>query len=313
MSSSRTAQRLSRILGMLPWVIGHPGVTVSEVCQRFGYTRSELARDLDLVFVCGMPGYGPGDLMDAYIDGDEVVVDMADYFSRPVRLTPAEALVLLAGGMVLLSSGAAPEALASAVGKLQAVLMPEAGALAVDPPVEPALVGFLGRAAAAGEVVEITHTSIARGDTTVRLVEPWTVFSTLGNWYLVGYCRLAAEERIFRIDRIQRAVPTGELFSPSTGPPFPDVRYTPGVDDVQAVIRLHGPAAWVADYYPVESLGPDGRGDLVRFSASDPAVTARLLVRLGGDADLVEGAEVAAAVAGLRTRMLGRYRRSAGE
>jgi proteasome accessory factor C len=313
MSSVRTAHRLSRILGMLPWVIGHPGVTVSEVCERFGYTRAELARDLELVFVCGMPGYGPGDLMDAYIDGDEVVVDMADYFSRPLRLTPAEALVLLAGGMVLLSSGAAPEALATAVAKLQTVLMPEVGALAVDPPAAPALVGLLGKAAGGGEVVEITHTSLASGATTIRLVEPWRVFSTLGNWYLVGYCRLAADERIFRIDRIQRAVPTGELFSPSDEPLSADVRYTPGVDDAQAVIRLRRPAAWVADYYPVESLGSDGQGDLVRFSASDAAVTARLLVRLGADADLVEGAEVAAAVADLRMRVLGRYRRSADQ
>jgi proteasome accessory factor C len=313
MSSTRTAQRLSRILGMLPWVIGHPHVGVSEVCERFGYTRSELVRDLELVFLCGMPGYGPGDLMDAYIDGDEVVVDMADYFSRPAKLTPTEALVLLAGGMVLLSSGAAPEALASAVAKLQAVLMPEPGALAVDPPAEPALVSLLGRAAAAGEVVEITHTSIARGDTTTRLVEPWRVFSTLGNWYLVGYCRLAAAERIFRIDRIQTAMPIGELFSPAAEAPPSDVRYTPGVDDVQAVIRLRRASAWVADYYPVESLGADGQGDLVRFSASDPAVTARLLVRLGSDADLVEGDEVRAATVDLRTRMLGRYRRSSGE
>jgi glyoxylase-like metal-dependent hydrolase (beta-lactamase superfamily II) len=44
------------------------------VCSRFGYTRAELARDLAAVFVSGLPGYGPGDLMVAYIDGDEVVV-----------------------------------------------------------------------------------------------------------------------------------------------------------------------------------------------------------------------------------------------
>ena len=94
-----TAQRLNRILAMLPWVIANPGATVDEVCARFGYERRELAADLDLVFVCGLPGYGPGDLMVAYIDDEEVVVEMADYFAQPVRLTAPEALILLASGM----------------------------------------------------------------------------------------------------------------------------------------------------------------------------------------------------------------------
>ncbi len=67
---------------MVPWVIAHPGATVRDVCERFGYTRDELIADLNLVFVCGLPGYGPGDLMVAYIEDDEVVIDMADYFSR---------------------------------------------------------------------------------------------------------------------------------------------------------------------------------------------------------------------------------------
>jgi len=56
MTSPRTAKRLNRILAMLPWVIEHPGTPVDEVCERFGYTRAELAADLDLVFVCGLPG-----------------------------------------------------------------------------------------------------------------------------------------------------------------------------------------------------------------------------------------------------------------
>ena len=88
---------------MLPWVIANPGATVDEVCERFGYTRSQLMADLDLVFVCGLPGYGPGDLMVAYVDEDEVVVEMADYFAAPLRLTPPEALSLLASGMALVS------------------------------------------------------------------------------------------------------------------------------------------------------------------------------------------------------------------
>jgi proteasome accessory factor C len=308
MSSARTTDRLARILGMLPWVIAHPGASVGEVCGRFGYTRAELGRDLNLVFVCGLPGYGPGDLMVAYIDGDEVVVDLADYFARPLRLTAPEALLLLASGMALISAGTAPEALVSAVAKLQAVIVPDGDGLAVDLPAPPEVVSLLADAAAGGRVVEMTYTALAGGKTTRRRVEPWRVFSTLGNWYLTAWCRLAEAERVFRVDRIRDAVLTEERFPPPPSVPPAEVRYAPGADDVSAVIRLEHGAGWVAEYYPVEILSRDQESMVIRFSAADPAMTARLLVRLGGDAELLEGPEVQAAVADLRARIARRYR-----
>lgn len=307
MTSRRTARRLSRLLGMLPWVIANPGATVAEVCERFGYSKDELVKDLNLVFVCGLPGYGPGDLMVAYIDDDEVVVDMADYFARPVRLTPAEGLVLLAAGMAIAASGAAPPALHSAVGKLAEVLAPDDEAIVVDIPSEPALVADLRRAALEGRVVEIEYTSIGSGRTTVRGIEPWSVFSTFGNWYVSGLCRLAGGERVFRVDRIRSASATDEHFEVPAEPPPPEVRYSPSVDDVQAVIRLAPSARWVADYYPVEVRRDGDDGLEVVFSAAEPTVPARLLLRLGEQAELVEGAEVARAKDELRSRILARY------
>jgi proteasome accessory factor C len=307
MTSSRTADRLARILGMLPWVIAHPGARVAEVCERFGYTKAELARDLNLVFVCGLPGYGPGDLMVAYIDGDEVVVDLADYFARPLRLTPAEGLLLLAAGMAMVSAGDAPEALASAVGKLQAVLVPGQASVAVELPPAPPAVALLAQAAADGKVVEITYTALTTGETTRRQVEPWRVFSTLGNWYLTARCRLAGAERLFRVDRIREASPTAETFTPPAVLPPAEVRYTPRAEDVPALLRLSPAAAWVADYYPVEVVSRDESGLVVRFSAADPGVAARLLVRLGDTALLLDGPEVAAAAADLRRRIRRRY------
>ena len=76
--------------------------------------------------------------------------------------------------------------------------------------------------------------------------------------------------------------------------------------DVHGVIKLAPHASWVADYYPVEEID-DSDGVAVRFSASTAAVAARLLVRLGPGAELVDGDEVAAAVDDLRRRILTRY------
>lgn len=308
MTSPRTAERLSRILSMLPWVIANPGNTVEEVCRRFGYEQADLVKDLNVVFVCGLPGYGPGDLMDAFVDEDEVVVDMADYFSRPVRLSAAEALMLLAAGLAVMSSGAAPPALATAVAKLQKVVLPDEGSVAVDLAAEPDTLALFRRAAREGEVVSITYTAVGSGETTERDIEPWGVLATLGNWYVTGYCRLADAERVFRVDRIRNARATGERFSPPEAPPAARIQYTPGVDDVTARIRLTPDAAWVADYYPVATVDSDEAGITVDLSARDPLVPARLLLRLGESATLVAGDEVAAATETLRARILRRYR-----
>lgn len=309
MTSERTARRLNRILAMLPWVIAHPGASVDEVCERFGYTRSQLVADLNTVFVCGLPGYGPGELMVAYIDDDEVVVEMADYFGRPLRLSPQETLGLIASGRALLSSGQGSAVLERAVEKLEHSLFPDGGeAFHVDL-AQPPLVGLLRDAAAHGEVIRIDHTSIATGEAKVRDIEPWRVFSTLGSWYVAAFCRDAGAERVFRLDRIRSAEPTGERFVPHEGDVEPAVRYTPNDSDVQATMRLGPKAQWVSEYYPLEVVDSGPEGSTVRFSASDPAVAARLLIRLGGDAAFLEGEEVATATADLRRRILARYGR----
>lgn len=300
---SKTARRLTRILSMLPWVIANPGATVDDVCERFGYSRKELLADLDLVFVCGLPGYGPGDLMVAFVEGDEVVVDMADYFSNPVRLNPPEALGLLAAGLTLRSSGQATPALERAVEKLSQVLLPDPGAFEVVVDSEPRLIQDLRTASADQRAVEIVYTSLSSGETTRRVVEPWAVFASLGNWYLAGYCRRAGAERLFRIDRIQSLEVTEETIDPPATLPSPEVRFTPSEGSVYATIRLGPLARWVTEYYPVEELG-DG---VIRFAASDPLVPARLLLRLGSHAELLDGTEVSEALLSLRQRLRDRY------
>lgn len=310
MSSARTARRLNRILAMVPWVLANPGATVTEVCERFGYqNRRQLVDDLNLVFVCGLPGYGPGDLMVAYVDEDEVVVEMAEYFARPLRLSAPEALGLLAAGRAMLSSGLGSPELAAAVMKLEAVILPESDESVVVDLAEPPYVAVLRKAAAEAQVVRIEYRAVSTGEVTTRDVEPWMVFSTLGNWYVRGHCRRARAERVFRIDRIRAAAETGDRFDPPEELPPPEVRYTPEEDDVRATIRLRPAARWVADYYPVEIDADDGSEMVVRFSASDPAVPARLLVRLGASAELVEGVAVARSASDLRSRILARYTR----
>ncbi len=309
MTSRRTASRLSRILALIPYVMAKDGAKVSEILERFGYAEAELSRDLSTLFVCGLPGYTPGDLMEAYIDEDEVIIDAAGYFARAPRLTSTEALGLLAAGMTIAGSGQGSPDLARAVKKLTKALLPDAdSAISIDVSGGSATLAELRKAAADLTAVRINYRSLSREEETERVIEPWAVFTTLGNWYVQGHCRLVDGERVFRVDRIRHVEVLDDRFERPEQVPDPEVSYTPSDDDVAARIMLAPESAWVIDYYPVDVIAERKEGGKeIRFQSPDAERPARLLLRLGAGAKLVEGDEVRARVRTIGKDLLDKY------
>lgn len=308
MTSSRTVSRLARILALIPYVLDRDGVDIDEVKQRFNYTQDQLTKDLNTIFVCGLPGYGPGDLMEAYVDENEVIIDAADFFSKAPRLTPPEALGLLAAGLTVIGSGEGSPALESAVQKLTKVTMPDAdSSLVVDVMDHSENVGDLRTAAADHKAVQITYRSVGKEETTERVIEPWSVFTTLGRWYVHGHCRLVDDARTFRVDRIRDIDVLGETFEPPKEIPVPGVGYAPSEDDISCVIDLKPQARWVLEYYPVEVIDDAASRIRIRFHAPDAEVPARLLFRLGEDAGIVDGPEVVTRLAQVGSQLLAMY------
>lgn len=308
MASDRTARRLARILAMIPYIIEHDGAEVEDLVARFGYRdRADLVKDLHLVFVTGLPGYGPGDLIDVDIFDDEVFVEAADYFSRPLRLTPPEALGLLAAGTTLVNSDQAPPGLDTAIDKLSRILGGEVtDAVHFDVPT-PELVTRLRSAIEDRKVVRIGYVGMASNERTRRDVEGWAVSFGYGNWYLTGNCRLAGGRRVFRVDRIDHLEVLDESYDYPESLPDPRISYEPSATDVVATFTVGPRAGWVAEYYPVDVEHREDGRKRITMSVSDPLVAARLLLQLGADASDVEGDDVLRAMDDLRNRILTRY------
>jgi proteasome accessory factor C len=311
MSSQRTANRLSRILAMLPWIIEHDGAEIDDLVARFDYKdKADLVRDLHLVFMTGLPGYGPGDLIDVDVYDDEVFVDAADYFSRPLRLTAPQALGLLAAAMTFIGSDQAPPALESAVQKLTTAVIPEAeSSVHFDVPASPSL-PILREAIESHRVLRIIYVAISTNDRTERDVEGASIFFNLGNWYLAGYCRLADAERVFRVDRIVGMEILTETYEPTHESGESIVRYRPEDSDSHVTFTVSQGSRWVSEYYPVDAVDLDDGGQRITMSVSDPLVAARLLVRLGDAASDIEGDDVVDAIVALRARIRARYERT---
>lgn len=302
-------ERLQRLLAIIPWVASRDGPRVDDVCSRFGCTEAELVDDLELLFLCGLHPYTPDMLIDVDIADGRVWIRYAEYFSRPLRLTPTEGLALLASGRTVLASAGGDDdgPLARGLDKLAAAMGVDAGeAVEIElGPVAEDLLGTLRAAAGAHRQVEIDYYSFGRDERAKRVIDPYAVFSAAGQWYVSGWCHRVDDERLFRVDRIASATPLDTSFKPPKK--APDLAaYRPATTDPRVTLELEPSARWVAEQYPVEKVeeGTDGRLR-VTLVASQPAWLERLLLRLGRRATVVDGDAGAAAAAA--RRLLVRY------
>lgn len=315
MSPTRTTadDRLRRLLALIPWVAANDGPAVEDVCARFGCTEKELAADIGLLFLCGVHPYTPDALIEAVIEDGRVWIRYADWFRRPLRLTPSEGLALVAAGQALVDQPGtdADGPLARGLAKLAAVLGLEPGeAVEVELGTVPVdLLRSLQTAAAEHRQVDIDYYSFGRDEHTRRVVDPWRVFSAAGQWYLAGWCHRVVGERLFRVDRIVSATMLESTFEPPAddGPGRTEGRlFSPRPDDPLVTLDLEAEAGWVADQYPNEGVEDLGGGRWrVRLRVSEQSWLDRLLLRLGPGARLVDGSATGAEAAA--RRILARY------
>lgn len=315
MSRITASERLKRLLALLPWVAAREGPSVDEVCARFELDPENLLQDLALVTMVGIPPYSPGDLFDVVVEDGRVWVHLSPSFDRALRLTPEEALGLVAAGASLLAvPGADPEGpLARGLAKVAATL-----GVAADETIDVDLgyasaevLGTLQAASADRHRVRIDYYAHGRDERTTREVDPYRVYADHGQWYVVGFDHLREEERLFRVDRVLEAVALDAMFDP------PDEPRTLGLfearaDDPRVVLELEPEAGWVVEVHPVEDVTiVDGDRVRVTLAISARPWLERLLLRLGPRARVVavEGpAELAAGARDAAQRVLARYR-----
>ena len=285
------SDRFRRIVAIVPWIAERGGPRIDEVCAQFDISREDLLADLDVIFMVGIPPYTPDELIDVIIDDDRVWVTLGRYFTRPLRLTAQEALAVLAAGSGLMATtGADPEGpLARALTKLQRVVgIGEPGSLEVSlGGADSGTLALLQQATTERRQIEIDYYSYSTDESRVRTIDPYRVYATDGNWYVIG-CHSAEAERLFRVDRIRSAHMTDGSFELPAELPAA-TSYSGSGADPRIAIEV-GPAdRWIAEHYPTDRFEelPDGRYRAVLAVGGD-AWLERLLLRLGPEATVLD-------------------------
>jgi proteasome accessory factor C len=320
MTSGATDQ-LPRLLSLVPYLLTRPGAKLADVARTFNVSEEQLSRDLDLVYMCGLPGYYPGDLIEVDITASgRITLSNADTIARPMRLSRDEALPLIVGLRMLadLPGLHDREAVDSVLAKLEDAAEEVDAArtsVAVDvdaPSRSSRVLATLEEALRTRHRLHLGYFVPSRDETTERDVDPMRMSVVDGRSYLEGWCRRAEAVRLFRLDRITAAT---ILDAPADPPPEAQPRdleaglFQPGPNDVHVVLELTPAGRWIAEYYPCDGVEPlPGGGTRVELRTPDLRWVRRLLLRLGGSARAIEPPELAAEVARDAAAALDAYR-----
>ncbi|MGO8849974.1 MAG: helix-turn-helix transcriptional regulator [Mycobacterium sp.] len=310
--------RLVRLLNMVPYFQANPRITRAEAAADLGVSVKQLEEDLNQLWICGLPGYYPGDLIDFAFTGDTIEVTFSAGIDRPLKLTSPEATGLLVALRALadIPGVVDPEAARSAIAKIEAAAGAAgqdatAGATAVDEPApaENRIAAAVRAAVQDKHALSLDYYSASRDTLTSRVVDPIRVVLIGGHSYLEAWSREAEGVRLFRFDRI---VDANELGEPAA-PPQPVLRAPPdtslfdGDPSLPSVtLRVAPSAFWLFEYYPMRDVRelPDGSCEAVMTYASDDWLT-RLVLGFGSGVQVLQPESLAqrvrdAAAAALR-------------
>ncbi|GAA3286841.1 helix-turn-helix transcriptional regulator [Arthrobacter citreus] len=257
-SSSTAAQsHLTRLLDLVPYILGNQGADLESTARRFGVSATQLASDLNLLFVSG-PRHYPNGLMDVNFENGQIYIDNAEDLSEPVRLGMDEAAALIVGLETLSGLpgvGEAP-ALASALDKLSEAAG-ESGRAAsgvaarlAEPEGTALILDQLQQAISGRRQLALRYLVPSRDEMTDRIVDPRRLVSVNDRWYLEAWCHRSEGVRTFRVDRIHGVTDSGP--ASWQGPDqdsFASGLFRPSAEDELVTLLLEPSASWVESAY----------------------------------------------------------------
>ncbi len=198
--------RTARLLDLVPYLTTHQGIAISELAKTFDTTVKEITDDLNTLWMCGLPGYTPLELIDLEFESGFVSIRNAETLAAPRALDRAEALSIYMG-LDLLSAelGGSNSSLVSEISNLQEQLRSQlisAPQVQIEASLASELRALILRAIRRRGWLEITYHSAANDQVTKRQVAPYELSQSGSHEYLQGYCDNAKAIRNFRADRI---------------------------------------------------------------------------------------------------------------
>lgn len=293
--------QVTRMLALVPYLQRGREVSLREVAADFHVKPAQIVKDLNVLWMCGLPGLEGGDMIEIDFESFEddpdgiVRIDNAEYLNRPMRLDSTQAAALTVALRTLRDgSGADVAAIIDTVlAKLEVASTDAPSLITAATPsnsertaqIRADLLGAID----ADRQVELAYYVPARDEMTTRRVEPQRVLERDGHTYLEAWCHAAEGQRLFRLDRIESLTLLDDVRSrPESDAPLTDDLFIASDAHTLATVHVTERGRWAADYYPVESVAeaPDGGLELT-MRVADQQWLFRTLLRMAPEGTLI--------------------------
>ncbi len=292
--------RTARLLDLVPYLTTHQGIAISELAKTFNTTVKEITDDLNTLWMCGLPGYTPLELIDLEFESGFVSIRNAETLAAPRALDRAEALSIYMG-LDLLSAelGGSNSSLVSEITNLQEQLRSQlisAPQVQIEASLASELRALILRAIRRRGWLEITYHSAANDQVTKRQVAPYELSQSGSHEYLQGYCDSAKAIRNFRADRIVDVIEIADQVWPSS-------QVAANEEAVQYEVKVHASSRQVLEVLP-QITANSSTATIQGFSAQ---WISRAILSLAGQVEAVDPNEIRVAVHARATTALGNY------
>ena len=221
--SESSIERTSRALDLIPFVTNNPGLSIAELAERFDSKPSQIFKDLEMLFMCGLPGYSHLELIDMELSEEYVAINNPQNLDRPRKFSFQEIASLILGLQALSSISRDPVLsgrIADLLIRLQTMVSEgersQLELLSVQSESKPGEWDeVIATAALNQRAVDIEYLSARTDSISQRTIFPEYTYGSRGYLYTKALCLLTGEVRHFRHDRITSAAPAMDVLRPT--------------------------------------------------------------------------------------------------
>jgi proteasome accessory factor C len=295
--------RTRRLLDLVPYINTHQGIELKELARHFDVTASQMHADLMTLWMCGLPGYTPLELMNLDFESGYVSISNAPTLSKPRTITFQEGVALLLG-LDLIESALTSDRqdLLDSIDSLRKRLREKLGVpvrLSVVSSTSADVSAAITKALSSNSGLNIKYHSLYKDQTSERSVMPVDLYESDGHQYIHAFCFTAQDYREFRIDRIEMA----EQAVVST-----DFEINqPSAEKIQFSITAKVLSRDSIERFAIPNLESGKTAELSSFSRQ---WIERSVMAGGGAASLNSPHDIRASVAEMARLMLNRYKQA---
>jgi proteasome accessory factor C len=227
--------RALRLLDLVPFILRNPGISIKALATEFSVSTDEMLKDLNLLFMCGLPGYTPLELIDISFDEGYVVVRDPQNLDAPRNFNESEALALRVALATLLeitpSNHRDYEKIKTLSTKISAAFCSEIPRGAIDfvANKEKQIFDAIESALQSEKDLEIVYLNVSRDSSSTRKVTPGSLSISPEKTLLKAFCHLAKGPRSFNLQFIKSATVVDRI---------PHQHYADNFDEEQTKVIL---------------------------------------------------------------------------